>query len=335
MLLIMKAYKKFISAACISLVACQSPTDYVQVHRGNALGTTYSIQYQGDAADYSQNQKAIDSFFQVVNQSMSTYWPNSDISKINKGDDSLVVDMHFKKVFLKATQIWEATEGFFDPTVGSLVNAYGFGPQKPLPTIGEKELDSLLEITGWEKIQLSNKGTLQKESPNITIDFNAIAKGYTVDLIADYLSKRNYQNFLVEIGGELLSKGKSPKSNSYWKVAIDDPQQGEQRQFKTTISLQDEGLATSGNYRKYRIDSSSGEKYVHSLNPHTGLPVKSTILSASVRANDCMTADAYATALMVVPLEKGKALIESNPNLEAYWIVAAGEQTIEVQSKGW
>ena len=335
MLLTMKACKKFISVIFISLVACQSPKANVQVHRGNALGTTYSIQYQGNAMDYSQNQKGIDSIFQVVNQSMSTYWPESDISKINRGDDSLVVDIHFQKVFKKASQIWEATEGFFDPTVGSLVNAYGFGPQKALQSIGEKELDSLLKITGWEKIQLSEEGRIQKEFPAIQIDFNAIAKGYIVDVIADYLSEKGYQNFLVEIGGELVSKGKSPKSNAFWKVAIDDPQQGDQRQFKTTISLQDEGLATSGNYRKYRIDSSSGEKYVHSLNPHTGLPVKSKILSTSVRAKECMTADAYATALMVLPLEKGKALIEENPNLEAYWIVAQGEQTIEIQSQGW
>ena len=266
---------------------------------------------------------------------MSTYWPDSDISKINSGDSLVVVDSHFEKVFRKATTVWKNTNGFFDPTVGNLVNAYGFGPQKPIDRIRVAQLDSLRKLTGWDKVSLTKNGTIRKDNPDIYIDFNAIAKGYTVDVIANYLSQKGQQNYLVEIGGEVVAKGINPKFQKAWTVAIDDPQQGAERRFKTTLSLVDEALATSGNYRKYRIDSLTGEKYVHSLNPHTGLPVKSSILSASVRAADCMTADAYATALMVLPLEKGQELIASTTNLEAYWIVSQGSTTLEVTTKGW
>lgn len=335
MLLITKVYKKYISSLAILFFACETAPSSLQVHQGRALGTSYTIQYKGKANQYAQYQKSIDSLFQGINQSLSTYWPDSDISKINRGDSLVVVDSHFKKVFRKATTVWKNTNGFFDPTVGSLVNAYGFGPQKPLARIRVAQLDSLRKLTGWEKVSLTKNGTIRKDHPDIYLDFNAIAKGYTVDVIANYLSQKGQQNYLVEIGGEVVAKGISPKFQKAWTVAIDDPQQGAERRFKTTLSLVDEALATSGNYRKYQIDSLTGEKYVHSLNPHTGLPVKSSILSASVRAADCMTADAYATALMVLPLEKGQELMASTTNLEAYWIVSQGSTTLEVTTKGW
>ena len=335
MLSITKVYKKYISSLAILFFACETPPSSLQVHQGRALGTSYTIQYKGKTNQYAQYQKSIDSLFQVINQSLSTYWPDSDISKINSGDSLVVVDSHFEKVFRKATTVWKNTNGFFDPTVGNLVNAYGFGPQKPIDRIRVAQLDSLRKLTGWDKVSLTKNGTIRKDNPDIYIDFNAIAKGYTVDVIANYLSKKGQQNYLVEIGGEVVAKGISPKFQRAWTVAIDDPQQGAERRFRTTLSLVDEALATSGNYRKYRIDSLTGEKYVHSLNPHTGLPVKSSILSASVRAADCMTADAYATALMVLPLEKGQELIASTTNLEAYWIVSQGSTTLEVTTKGW
>ena len=335
MLSITKVYKKYISSLAILFFACETAPSSLQVHQGSALGTSYTIQYKGKSNQYAQYQKSIDSLFQGINQSLSTYWPDSDISKINRGDSLVVVDSHFQKVFRKATTIWKNTNGFFDPTVGNLVNAYGFGPQKPLTRIRVAQLDSLRKLTGWEKVSLTKNGTIRKDHPDIYLDFNAIAKGYTVDVIANYLSKKGQQNYLVEIGGEVVAKGISPKFQRAWTVAIDDPQQGAERRFRTTLSLVDEALATSGNYRKYRIDSLTGEKYVHSLNPHTGLPVKSSILSASVRAADCMTADAYATALMVLPLEKGQELIASATNLEAYWIVSQGSTTLEVTTKGW
>ena len=330
------ACRRFINLYILLLfVGCSSPEELLQIHRGQALGTTYIIQYQGNALRYAQNQKTIDSLFEVINQSLSTYRPDSDISKINNGEENVVVDSHFKSVFHKATQVWQASDGFFDPTVGSLANAYGFGPQRPLSILGASQRDSLLALTGWDKINLTQDHRIEKKSKGIQMDFNAIAKGYMVDVIGSHLTQVGYVNFLIEIGGELLASGSNPKTMQAWKVAIDDPQQGIERTLKTVLPLKNEALATSGNYRKFRIDSLTGVKYVHSLNPHTGLPVQSKILSASVRAPNCMTADAYATTLMVLPLEKGQALIAQDPELAAYWVLAQASDTTVIQSKNW
>lgn len=333
----MKDYKKYISLCLLGIgLSCQTaPNPQVQRHTGQALGTTYTIQYQGSAAAYATNQQAFDSIFQLLNQSMSTYWPHSTITQINEGDSAIAVDSHFKKVFQKATEIWKRTAGLFDPTVGSLVNAYGFGPTKGLHTLNDKQIDSLLLLTGWDKIQLTDGDSLVKKDARIRLDFNAIAKGYTVDVIADFLTATGYQNVLVEIGGEIVARGISPKSQRPWTIAIDDPQQQEQRTFQTTVALDNAALATSGNYRKYRIDPHTGEKYVHTLNPLTGRPVPSPILSVSVRAADCMTADAWATALMVLPLDTGQQLVEQTADLDALWIVAEASQTMEVRSSQW
>ena len=333
---IMLDYKKYISVLLlVFVVGCQENTLSLQKHTGRALGTTYLVQYQGQDQAFVQNQKAFDSLFQTINQSMSTYWPESLISQINRGNDSVVIDTHFKAVYQKATQVWQASNGFFDPTIGSLVNAYGFGPEKGLGVIDDATLDSLLAITGWDKLRLTDAGTITKFNKSIYIDFNAIAKGYTVDAIGNYLAAKGYTDFLVEIGGELVARGNSPRTGQAWKVAIDDPQQGETRRFTSIISLQNEALATSGNYRKFRVDSLTGEKYVHTLNPKTGRPVRSNILSTSVRAADCMTADAWATTLMVLPLEEGRALINARPDLAAFWIISEDKEVKEVQSTNW
>ena len=253
---------------------------------------------------------------------MSTYIPTSDISKINRGDSLLVVDDHFVTVYKQATEIWNTTEGFFDPTVGALVNAYGFGPGKKLNTLSTQQLDSILKFTGWDKTKLSINNTILKTHPKLYFDFNAIAKGYAVDVLANYLRHLKVTSFLVEIGGEIVAQGKSLKSNSFWKVAIDDPQQGEDRTFIQIITLENEALATSGNYRKFSINETTGEQWVHSINPKTGKAIPSNVLSVSVLAENCMKADAYATALMVMPLQQAKVLIEKQPSLEAYWILS-------------
>lgn len=302
--------------------------------QGFALGTSYNIQYVSSASE-QEVQKGIDSLFYVLNKSLSTYLPQSDISMINRGDTTVVVDCHFKAVFEKATEVWKATEGYFDPTVGALVNAYGFGPEMAVEKITPQQKDSLLSLTGWEKIKLRKDGILKKESPDIYIDFNALAKGYVVDVVGFFLRELGSIDYMVEIGGEIVASGKSPKTQESWKIAIDDPRQLEQRQFIQTIFLRDQALASSGNYRKYKLDSATGKRYVHSINPHTGAAQKTNILSTSVKAPDCLTADAWATALMVIPLEMGEELIENNPHLEALWTVADKNEFILVTSKNW
>jgi thiamine biosynthesis lipoprotein len=302
---------------------CQQDDHFVTKRiEGYALGTTYSISFNAENLEENFVEHKVDSLFTVLNQSLSTYIPTSDISKINGGDSLLVVDDHFVTVYKQATEIWNTTEGFFDPTVGALVNAYGFGPGKKLNTLSTQQLDSILQFTGWDKTKLNTNNTILKTHPKLYFDFNALAKGYAVDVLANYLRHLKVTSFLVEIGGEIVAQGKSLKSNSFWKVAIDDPQQGEDRTFIQIITLENEALATSGNYRKFSINETTGEQWVHSINPKTGKAIPSNVLSVSVLAENCMKADAYATALMVMPLQQAKVLIEKQPSLEAYWILS-------------
>lgn len=321
-------------ALCWLLFFCSKILTKAKRIQGFALGTSYNIQYISNVPE-DEIQNGIDSIFYVLNKSLSTYLPQSDISKINRGDTTVVVDHHFRAVFEKATEVWKATGGYFDPTVGALVNAYGFGPAKAINELNPQQKDSLLVLTGWQKLQLRENHTIKKESPDIFIDFNALAKGYVVDLIGDYLYQMGSRNYMVEIGGEIVAKGNSPKTGQAWKIAIDDPRQGAQRKFLQTLTLHNQALASSGNYRKYRIDTITGERFVHSVNPLTGSAKKTNILSTSVKAPDCMTADAWATALMVMPLEKGKALIENDPQLEALWSVAGEEDLELIKSGNW
>tara|TARA_B110000091_G_scaffold44199_1_gene48089 strand:- start:44 stop:1057 length:1014 start_codon:yes stop_codon:yes gene_type:complete len=303
--------------------SCQQDDHFVTKRiEGYALGTTYSISFNAENLEETFVEHKVDSLFTVLNQSLSTYIPTSDISKINRGDSLLVVDDHFVTVYKQATEIWNTTEGFFDPTVGALVNAYGFGPGKKHNTLSTQQLDSILKFTGWDKTKLSINNTILKTHPKLYFDFNALAKGYAVDVLANYLRHLKVTSFLVEIGGEIVAQGKSLKSNSFWKVAIDDPQQGEDRTFIQIITLENEALATSGNYRKFSINETTGEQWVHSINPKTGKAIPSNVLSVSVLAENCMKADAYATALMVMPLQQAKVLIEKQPSLEAYWILS-------------
>ena len=328
MQLTIRGCKKFnVLVFTVIFGACQNEIK-VQRAQGDALGTTYSILY----ADTSANDTVLDSIDAVffrMNQSMSTYWPNSIISKINRGEPAKI-DFDFKIVFNTSQQLWKQTDGYFDPTVGALVNAYGFGPTKLLAKMDSKQLDSLLNMTGFQRVSLLDNGTVVKENKNIYFDFNAIGKGYAVDALATMLVSLGYENFLVEVGGELFANGINPKKGIPWRVAIDHPKQEETRSFIATLPLQNQGLASSGNYRKFRTDA-SGNRYVHTINPKTGQTVQSNVLSASVLAPSTMLADAYATALMVMPYEKGKALIDSLTDVEAIWVLAV-KDSVEVKA---
>ena len=303
---------------------------------GEALGTYYRVKYLDIDYPRENLQKGIDSILNVINNSMSTYIPNSDISKINSGDSTIVVDEHFEKVFQKANLMWYKSQGYFDPTVGAWVNAYGFGPSKKLKKIGLVERDSLMEITGWPRIRLTKDKKIIKDDKNIFIDFNALAKGYAVDQINLYFEKVGSTNHLIDIGGELISRGKNLVTNKLWSVGIEKPIESTlPRKIFDIIELNNQALATSGNYRKYRIDKETKQKYVHSINPLNGRPARSNILSVSIKALDCMTADAFATALMVMPLDMGKKLINETPNVDAFWIISKSDKFLTHSSENW
>lgn len=300
------------------LISC-SNTNEQQSHEyvGEALGTTYMIRYFSN--DDLAFEKSLDSILEDINSSMSTYITKSDISRINRGDTTVQVDDHFVNVFNASEKIYKESDGFFDPTVGILVNAYGFGPGKALNDIDSTRLDSLRSLVGFDKVSLKDNKIIEKEDPSIYLDFNAIAKGYTIDVIAEYLESQNVQNYLIELGGELRAKGKNLENDANWIVGIDDPNQEEgQRSFQAKVKLIDAAMATSGNYRKYRVDSVTGEKFVHTVNPLTGKAERSNLLSASVIAENCMLADGYATAFMALGLERTKTTLDKLEDVEVY-----------------
>lgn len=297
---------------------CKSKQEWVKnQNTGNALGTTYSIIYiSEEVMDYQQE---IDSVFRVINQSLSTYIPDSDISKINNGDTTIVVDQSFRDVYFNSQVVHIETDGYFDPTVGVLVDAWGFGPGKQIQ-LDSVKVDSLMEYVGWAKVGIKRDFRIEKTKPEIRFDFNAIAKGYTIDRLGRMLDNKHIDNYLVELGGEVLTKGINEISAKPWTVGIDDPENNENRGGAAIIHLRNKAMASSGNYRKFRVDEKTGKKYVHTINPKTGYTKNSNVLSVTVVAKHCMQADAFATAFMAMDLEDSKSLLGNKDNLEAYII---------------
>lgn len=295
--------------------SCRPEDTVKSIFNGEAFGTTYSIVVTDTKAVDLHFE--IDSVIAVVNQSMSTYIPTSDISKINRGDSSVVVDHMFEEVYKLSETIYNKTGGYFDPTVGVLVNAWGFGPGKMME-LNDKKIDSLMNYVGFSKVKITDDHRIEKQHPSIYFDFNAIAKGYAIDRIGVALDHKGLKNYLIEVGGEVLSKGYNTDSNKQWVVGIDDPQAIDRSNPIRLLTLSNKALASSGNYRKYRIDPKTGEKYVHTINALTGYTENSKVLAVSVLANDCATADGYATSFMAMGLKKTMELVQSDPALEAY-----------------
>ncbi|MUP44289.1 FAD:protein FMN transferase [Gramella sp. BOM4] len=301
------------------LIGCSQSEMATKVYQGEALGTTYQIKFFSDSE--LNFEKSLDSIFDSINASMSTYMTKSDISRINRGETGVKVDENFEAVFRASEKIYKQSNGFFDPTVGTLVNAYGFGPEKKLNEIDSVSLDSLRNLVGFEKVVLTESNTIEKSNPRVYLDFNAIAKGYTIDVIAEFLENRGIKNFLIELGGELRAKGKNIENDVSWIVGIDDPGQEEgNRSLIAKIKLDNAAMATSGNYRKYRLDSISGQRYVHTINPATGKASRSNMLSATVIAENCMMADGYATAFMALGFEKSLEMLKEVKDLSVYFI---------------
>ncbi len=310
--------KRFSIALVIALLfSCQGnhETKLVKLE-GLIFGTVYHISYQ--SINEQSLQSSIDSLFVLVNKSLSTYIPSSDISKINRGDTAIVVDDFFIEVFEKSKRIHENTEGYFDPTVGSLVNAWGFGPKNDKIPLDSVEVAEFMNYVGLDKVQLRNNKVV-KENQKTYLDFNSIAKGYGIDVIARFLEGKQISNYLVEIGGEIRARGTNGKGN-YWKVAIEKPNTDGSQSFEKIIELKNQSMATSGNYRKFRL-SKDGKKYVHTVNPKTGFATESDLLSASVIANlDCADVDAYATAFMAMGFEKAKKIVIKQNQLKVFFI---------------
>jgi thiamine biosynthesis lipoprotein len=276
---------------------------YIQIE-GKTMGTSYHIKYIDERKENHKN--AIDSILIEFNNSLSTYIPDSEISRFNQSKSLEIKSPFFYPVLLKSKEVYNSSEGSFDPTIMPIVNAWGFG-FKNEGNIDSASIDSLLLLIGFDKIDFTNE-SVSKAQDNMMLDFSAIAKGYGVDVVAEYLERCGVQNYMVEIGGEVRCMGKNDKK-SIWLIGIDNPKYNEDgKSLKATVKLKDMALATSGNYRNFYVRD--GVKYAHTINPKTGYPVNHSLLSASVFAKDCMTADAYATAFMVSGKDKAIEISE-------------------------
>lgn len=302
--------------AIVLLTSCQNNSKKYYFDEGPIFGTFYHIVYEHTSDDNLHDE--IMAKMVEFDLSLSTYKPQSVISKVNNNDSTVVLDEYFLEVMNRAEEISKATNGAFDMTVAPLVNAWGFGFKNKL----DPEMipvDSLLEVVGYTKVKLEG-GKVLKSDPRIMFDASAIAKGYGVDVVADFLESKEINNYMVEIGGEIRAKGKNNKGR-IWRVGIDKPiddPSTASREIQDVIQLEDAALATSGNYRQFYIKD--GKKYAHTIDPRLGYPVQHRVLSATVIAPDCMSADAYATSFMVMGLEKSMAIVENDSLLEAYFI---------------
>jgi thiamine biosynthesis lipoprotein len=303
-------------AAIILMVGPRSCRgQYIKI-AGFAQGTTYHITYGSRKG--KNLQREIDSLLADFDRSLSIYLPSSIISRINQNDPTVEADEKFCTVFKKSVEVNRESGGAFDITVAPLVNAWGFGFTAASDT-DSTLIDSLLQFVGMKKVFLSGKKVI-KENPRVMLDVNAIAQGFSVDVISEYLDNLGIRNYLVEIGGEIRTKGRNEKGNP-WRVGIDKPVEGNVipgSNMQAILQLNRRSLATSGNYRKFY--EKNGVKYAHTINPVTGYPVISNLLSATVIANDCMTADAYATAFMVMGLDKTIRFLEQHKYLDAYLV---------------
>ncbi len=289
--------------------------------RGEVFGTYYTISYfEEDAINYQQE---IDSLLEDFNQSLSYYQPNSVISRINRNETD-VTDKYFRTVFQRAQQISETTGGAFDVTVAPLVNAWGFGFTEK-ETMTPEKIDSLQKLVGYERVSLEGQ-RIVKQDPAIQFDFNSIAKGYAADVVGAFLEDQGIEAYMVEIGGDLMVKGLKP-DGSQWRIGMEKPAANSDapQQWDFYVELKDQAVATSGNYRRYYEED--GQRYSHTIDPVTGYPVSHNLLSVSVFAPDAMTADAFATAFMVMGLQRSIEFAERNQQLEAYFIFSDGQDS--------
>lgn len=324
-------YFGFIAVMIALFLGCDAPVETTQDLRryeivGEAQGSTYSMVYYADS--FAITKPAVDSILTDFDLAASTWVPNSVISSVNNdttGVASLAGDKHgyFQTNFEVSKLIYSLTNGAFNPTVGKLVNAWGFGFSNKLEMDSAK-VDSLLNTVGFDdkhmRIESGKPAQLIKNNPNTYLDFNAIAQGHSIDVMSAYFRQHGVTDYMIEIGGELIAHGTKADGN-LWRIGIDLPVEGNlQRQLAATVALDNKALATSGNYRKFY--EKDGIKYAHTISPFTGFPVQHSLLSVTLVMDNCAWADAMATAFMVMGKDQALEFIQNHPelNIEGYFI---------------
>ncbi|PKP34633.1 MAG: thiamine biosynthesis protein ApbE [Bacteroidetes bacterium HGW-Bacteroidetes-17] len=313
----MKKVTILIICIAIFISSCQLRTKALEKisFQGEAQGTYYMVTYFD-----GQNRnlkKEIDSILVDFDQSLSSWVPNSILSRVNRNEENVLLDQYFTDNFNLSEKVSKETDGAFDCTVGPLIEAWGFGFREKVD-IDQRMIDSILAFVGFEKAKIENN-VLVKSDPRMELSFNAVAQGYSVDVVGRFLKNLGIQNFIIDIGGEVLASGSKPNSE-LWQVGIQKPtvDQNGEIEADVIVNLMDKALVTSGSYRKYY--EKNGKRYSHMIDPSTGYPVKHSLLSVSVLADKCADADAYATAFMIMGLEKSLDFLEGRNDLDAYFI---------------
>jgi FAD:protein FMN transferase len=332
--------KKYVIPICFYCLLILLPVacarEPLVVFRGQTMGTFYTVKVTGGAAGKEQAaiQNTIDSVLNAVNQALNRYDKKSEISAFNRyrGSEAFPVSAGFMEVTLMAERIYRLSNAAFDPTVSRLVRLWGFGDDGSVDLPHPDTLATALKHVGFDKLQIHEQA-LQKKDPSLELDYSAIAKGYGVDKLALALHESGYENLLVEIGGEVRVFGN--RHGKPWRIGIADP--GEQNQEidekPATINLRNMACATSGDYQQYYM--LEDKRITHLLDPRNGYPISHELTSVTVVASSCMLADAIATAAIVLGKEKGMALIESMPGVEAYFICHDGNALQSAQSSSW
>lgn len=312
----------------IALLAISSCKENYRLfkYEGPAQGSRFEITFLSTEEKYIE--KGIDSIFEAVDNSMSLYNAESLLSEINNKNNRLVRDSIFLQCFSISKNIYSLTKGAFDPTVGPFVDIWGFGAFKE-HSISDSIIDSLLRNAGFDKVNLVSDTLYIKQ--HVKLDFNAVAQGYTVDLIGTYLLEKGIHDFLIEIGGEVAAQGNKPGGRD-WIIGIEKPilKKDKKREAIFGVKLKNKAIATAGSYRKFYIKD--GKRYSHTINPKTGKPVEHNLLSVSVIADECAEADALATAFMVMGYEKAIEFLETHTEYQAFFIVGK-ENGMEIINK--
>lgn len=311
-------------AITLSLVGCHRQPKKTTLH-GIAQGSYYAITYY-DAAGRNF-QREVDSIFHAVDLSVNLWVDSSVICKVNRNED-VVLDQIFIDNFNIAQEAAELSDGYFDPTISPLVAAWGFGAENgELRAESGKLIDSLRQLVDYRKVRIED-GKVIKANPSMKLDFNAIAQGYTSDLIGSFLESKGIENYLVDVGGEIMARGNKP-DGSLWVVGIEKPAANwdSERVVQQRVELKDKGIVTSGSYRKYV--ERDGKRYSHCIDPTTGYPVEHNLLSATVIAETSVWADALASICMVMGKEKSLDIINRLDGVEAYYIFVNDNNELE------
>ena len=325
--------KKFLTlcAGALLLFSCEPKKEAFKLQELEGIAGTVEYRVKYISADTTNLKHAIDSIVREVDNSLSIYNQESIVSKINRGYVPTKADAHFKEVYTAARQIWKESGGMYDPTIGILVNVWGFGreqiqPISTLPT--DKLLDSLKQYVGFDKVHIGEDGYVKKESPAVQVDLTSVVRGYTADKIAAFLKDKDINDYVVRVAGEIVVNGKDIIENKPWLTSIVDPYQLDENYSELTLKLENEAISTDESFRRVWIDG-TGRRFVHIINPFTGKPLESEMLSATVVAKTARESDSYATMFMLIGVEKSKEFLSKHPEIKALLIYSDKDNKVQ------